>query len=215
MPKKKVKESPKTPVSITACPDYDTGSVESAMERLFSSHEHFARFVRPGERILLKVNLLAPRHPETQTTTHPAVVAALARLVSDAGATAVIGDSMGGPFRQGIMRTAYRRTGIAEAARETGAELNQDFGTMRLSNPGGGLVHAFDLCNMIDGVDRIIAVPKVKTHQLVTLTCASKILFGLVPGMLKTSYHQTLPDVEQFGRMLVDLTEFIRGYRPT
>ena len=215
MPQKKVKDNIATPVSVTACPDYDIGTVGPAVERLFSSHEGFTRFVKPGERVLLKVNLLAPTRPDRHTTTHPAVVAALARLVRDAGATAVIGDSMGAPFRPSLMRTAYWRSGLSEVARETGAELNQDFATMRLSNPGGSLVRAFDLCRMIEGVDKIIAVPKVKTHQLVTLTCASKILFGLVPGMLKTSYHQKLPDVDQFGQMLVDLTEFTRGHRPT
>ena len=95
MPQKKVKDNIATPVSITACQDYAIGTVGPAVERLFSSHEGFSRFVKPGERVLLKVNLLAPARPDRHLTTHPAVVAALARLVRDAGATAVIGDSMG------------------------------------------------------------------------------------------------------------------------
>ena len=215
MPDLTTTESPAPPVALTRCADYTDGNVDAAVDRLFGTHEGFSHFVKPGDRVLLKVNLLSPSQPETQTITHPAVVAALARFVRDSGATAVIGDSMGAPFHRTILRTAYWRTGLAEAAGRTGAELNRDFGTMRLSNPEGGLIHAFDLCTMMEDVDKIIAVPKVKTHQLVTLTCAAKILFGLVPGMIKTSYHQKLPDVDQFGEMLVDLTEFVRHRRPT
>lgn len=202
-------------VAETRCRGYGREEVQKAVSDLFNADEQFSRFIRPGDRVLLKVNMLSPKLPKRATTTHPEVVRAAAQIVHDAGGHAVIGDSMGAPMRMGLINVGYRKTGYRDIADEGLAELNRNMSSMKASNPSGRLIRSFDLCSMIDDVDKVIALPKVKTHQLCTLTCAAKILFGLVPGTLKPGYHAKLPDVDHFGQMLVDLTELIRRMRPT
>ncbi len=54
-----------------------------------------SRWVRPGQQVLLKVNLLTAATPEKGITTHPAVILALAELVREAGGRPVVADSPG------------------------------------------------------------------------------------------------------------------------
>src|SRR5699024_11893804 len=48
-----------------------------------------SRFVQPGDRILLKANLLRPVPPEAAVCTHPAVIGAIAKLIREAGGTEI------------------------------------------------------------------------------------------------------------------------------
>ena len=68
-------------VYVISCPDY--GHAEGAVRELICRMGGMERFVRPGERIFLKVNLLAAARPEQAITVHPAVAAAVGRLAVD------------------------------------------------------------------------------------------------------------------------------------
>ncbi|MFW3147052.1 MAG: DUF362 domain-containing protein, partial [Thermoplasmatota archaeon] len=59
----------------------------------------------------------------------------------------------------------------------------------------------------LDDADLIIALPKIKTHMLCGLTCASKVMFGIVPGTEKVKYHTRFPDSLDFTRVLLDLDD--------
>ena len=58
-------------VYVASCPNYD--GAEEALRNLLAKLGGMERFVKPGERILLKVNLLRPAAPESAVCTHPAV----------------------------------------------------------------------------------------------------------------------------------------------
>lgn len=77
------------PVALRQADAYDAHAlVPLAAELLQAAGVRF----RPGERILVKPNLVAPTNAELSTT-HPAVVAAACRAALDAGAKVVVGDS--------------------------------------------------------------------------------------------------------------------------
>ena len=59
---------------MASCPNYD--GAEEALRNLLAKLGGMERFVAPGQRVLLKANLLRPSPPETAVCTHPAVVAA-------------------------------------------------------------------------------------------------------------------------------------------
>ena len=107
-------------VYLAACPDY--GQAEAKLREAVAALGGMERFVRPGERILLKANLLRAAPPESAICTHPAVAAAAAKLVAEAGGTAVITDSPGGALhKEAVLRGLYEKTGMAQAASATGA----------------------------------------------------------------------------------------------
>ena len=104
-----------TQVYAASCPDY--GQAEEAIRALVEQMGGMGRFVRPGERIVLKANLLRAAPPESAICTHPAVVEAVAKLVKEAGGTPVICDSPGGALhKEAVLRSLYEKTGMAAAA---------------------------------------------------------------------------------------------------
>jgi Pyruvate/2-oxoacid:ferredoxin oxidoreductase delta subunit len=57
----------------------------------------------------------------------------------------------------------------------------------------------------------VINLPKLKTHQMMGLTCAVKNLFGAVVGMRKPGLHlQAGADKAFFALMLLELADFLR-----
>lgn len=155
--------------------------------------------------MVLKPNLLQAQPPERGITTHPVVVAAVARWVRSTGATPVIVDSPGGLLNTRVLRKVYQATGMLAVAEETGALLNHDVSAVRVSLSGGKATQTLDALRAVEEADAIINLPKLKTHGLLQLTGAVKNLFGTVPGVTKGAYHARFPAVERFSAMLLDI----------
>jgi uncharacterized protein (DUF362 family) len=153
------------------------------------------------------MNLLSASDPQKAITTHPAFMNAIIQEVMDRGGKVLIADSPGGLYTEGSLKKAYRETGILEVAEETGAELNYDTRSHKVKHPDGRFLKSFNFCDYIDECDIKIAVPKIKTHMFCGLTCASKIMFGVVPGTEKVRYHTRFLNTLDFSRMLHDLTD--------
>jgi uncharacterized protein (DUF362 family)/NAD-dependent dihydropyrimidine dehydrogenase PreA subunit len=197
-------------VAVVRCGSYEDDRVSSSVSKALTLIGGISRFVGEGDRVLLKVNLLSASDPGKAITTHPSVVKAVVRQVQAAGGVPVIGDSPGGRFTRGSLANAYEKSGMKEVAAETGAHLNYNTGSMQVSNPGGKLIKRLDLIKALDEVDVVITLPKMKTHMYTRFTGATKILFGVVPGLTKPVYHAKLSDVGRFSDMLLDLLEYVK-----
>ena len=167
-------------------------------------------FVKPGQKVLLKVNLLMKKRPEEAVTTHPSVVEAVARLVLEAGGIPIIGDSPGGPYTVNALRAIYAKSGLREVAERTGAILNEDVGQTTIQYPEGKLVKSLTVTNCVLEADVIIPLSKLKTHGMMTYTGAVKILFGVIPGLLKAEYHLKMFKVRDFADLLVDIATWVK-----
>jgi len=185
-------------VARVGCPTYEPAEVERALRRGIEALGGLRRFVRPGERILLKPNILAGSAPEKAVTTHPAVLAALGSLQREAGAEVAFGDS------SGIVdsRQAAQDSGLLEAGRQAGLAY-EDFDR-------GRPLARFPVARCLQGYDGLISLPKLKTHQLTRLSGAVKNLFGCIPGRLKPLLHLRHPDVLDFSRLLAGLHLHLR-----
>ena len=95
---------------------YAQPDMEGAAEKILGFFGGPEAILHKGKRVLLKVNLLLPREPEEATTTHPALVAALAKKLVQAGGAVTIADSPGGPYTEGALRRIYRACGMLWAA---------------------------------------------------------------------------------------------------
>lgn len=189
-----------TPVSIARA-TYD----EPGIERLLEPLGGMQRFIEKGDRVLLKVNLLTGREPEKAVTTHPDLVRAVARAVRDAGGRPFIGDSPGGPFSEWNLRMVYQKSGLEELAREEGISLNYDTGARKIDIPGGRRLKRAPFCTYFLEADKVIALPKLKTHSFQYLTLACKIMYGTVSGLTKARYHARFPNRNVFADMLLDV----------
>jgi uncharacterized protein (DUF362 family)/Pyruvate/2-oxoacid:ferredoxin oxidoreductase delta subunit len=163
-------------------------------------------FVSPGDRVLLKPNLLSAKDPSRAITTHPSVVETVAALVREAGGDPFIGDSPGGALR-GIDRV-LESTGMKEMADRAGIEL------VNFESSGSEEMDAGDyrlyVARPVLEADVIINLPKLKTHSLTLMTGAVKNMFGCVPGFRKAEMHKLFPKPAEFAVMLVELFGRIR-----
>ncbi|MFQ5441255.1 MAG: DUF362 domain-containing protein [Thermodesulfobacteriota bacterium] len=175
----------KKKVSITRCARYEDEAVYEGVKEAVGVIGGMGRFVKAGERILLKPNLLAAKPPEAAVTTHPCLVRAVIRLVREAGATPVVGDS---PALGGARKVAGR-CGILEVCESEGVELIELTNPVMVENPGGHTFKRLEVAESVLDVDGVINIPKLKTHAQMLLTLGVKNIFGCVPGKLKPQWH--------------------------
>jgi uncharacterized protein (DUF362 family) len=202
----------KNKVSIIKCEKYEINTVEAAIRTALEPFGGLASFVKPGNRVLLKVNMLWGASPEDCVTTHPVVVEALIRLLTECDALPFIADSPGGyPYTPAILKRFYAKCGFQEVADRYGIECNLDTSFEDVSIPDGLLLKRVNIIKPALKADVIINLPKLKTHGYTYLSCATKNLFGLVPGLEKVGFHSKLKQADNFSKMLLDIALFAKS----
>ena len=196
-----------TKVALCACPDYDTANVASAVDRAVGLCGGMETFVRPGQRVLLKPNMLSAAPLEQRVTTDPAVVRAVGKLVLKAGGRIIIGDS---PAIDKVSRIS-RLTGMKEVADELGADLIEFCRPTLAKTPEGSIYHALELEETALTADVVINLPKLKTHCMMLLTMGVKNLFGTVVGPRKSQWHMHAgADRIMFADLLLDICRTVK-----
>ena len=192
-----------TVVNLVHCENY--GAVPVAMARLMEGLGGMGRFVKPGQSVLIKPNLLSNHRPEEAVTTHPEVVRALIREVKAQGAHPWVADS---PASIADLKRVWEMTGIEAVCREENVPLVnlEKAGSQSFEEDG---IH-FTIAKPVLEADAIISVPKVKTHVLTGVTGAVKNLYGTVPGRQKTMFHKMYPYPLDFARLLVAIHRHVR-----
>ena len=192
-------------VALAKCGSYNINEIQPAVERLLAALGGIRSFVRPGQNVLLKPNMLSDHRPEDAVTTHPEIVRALIRLVKQAGATPIVADSAASSIN---IERVWENTGFrALCAEESVPLLNlEKAGSQRFEFHGV----PFSVAKPVLDADLVINVPKLKTHVLTVLTYAVKNMFGAIPGYQKTMLHKQFHDPISFGHLLASLYAIIR-----
>ncbi len=194
-------------VAILKCRSYDSDELYAKVNESVGLLGGMESFVRPGERILLKPNLLAEKPVEAAVTTHPAVVEAAIRLVKEAGATPVVGDSPG----IGSALKNADKCGVLVVCKATGTEFVEFTDAVMVENPSSHTFKRIEVAREVLEVDGIINLPKLKTHVQMNLTLGVKNLFGCVPGKRKPQWHLAAGiDSLHFASMILDLYLYLK-----
>lgn len=175
---------------------------------MFAGLGGMGRFVRPGQKVLLKPNMLTDKEPERAVTTHPEVVRAVARMVRRAGGDPAVADS---PANVVKIEKVWERTGFRAMCDE------EDIPLLNLEKSGSRTLNLADgtsiaVSQPVLDADVVIGVPKVKTHLLTVYTGAVKNIYGMVPGFHKTSLHKEFPSPAAFGQLIALLHDKVRPH---
>lgn len=198
----------KTAVSIERCAGYKLEQVTKSVRASVEAIGGIDQYVRPGERVLVKPNLLAAYPPERAVTTHPIFLIAVIKLIQDAGAKVLFGDSPSQAIRG--VDFHWRATGMDEVAARTGAQLvNFEGASSRIVALNNPFVPRAHITRISDEVDRIVAVPKLKTHGLTLFTGAVKGQFGMVPGLNKSNFHKIAPNPDDFAAIMAAIYQAV------
>jgi uncharacterized protein (DUF362 family) len=193
----------KPTVSLLNTHSYERGSLAIALEQLLEPLGGISAVVKPGDRVLLKPNLLTGARPTKECTTRPELIYCVAKMVQAAGGKPFLGDSPAFGSAKGVARA----NGLAEMAAELHLPI-VEFHGQRYET--GGELHHLRLSKEAMGADVVINLPKIKSHMQLTLTMGVKNLFGCVPGKMKAWWHmEAAKDVNKFAHMLIETARAI------
>jgi len=187
-------------VSLQAQASYEPESLARAVDALLAPLGGLGAFVRPGDRVVLKPNLLLGFPPERAITTHPAVVRAVAQHALDCGARVAIGDSPG----LGSIERVGRACGIDAVVRDLGLAW-VEFTPLEVVDDRR-VFKRLSIARELLEADVVINLPKLKTHCQMLMTLAVKNMFGAVVGLQKLQWHYRAGrDKHIFARMLYEI----------
>lgn len=197
-------QTQKPSVSLIRATSYEREALRESLVTLLEPFGGIAAFVKKGDRVLLKPNLLTGSRPSKECTTRPELVYEVAQMVLEVGGKPFLGDSPAFGSAKGVA--------LANGYQPLLQELNLpiiEFHGKRYQTVNESFNHLL-LCKEAMEADVVINLPKVKSHSQLTLTLGVKNLFGCVPGKMKAWWHMEAgKDANRFGEMLVETARAI------
>ena len=193
-------------VALVRCETYTDETVAAAVERGLDLLGGMRQFIHPGEKILLKPNVLVGDTPEKLVGPHPSVFKAVARQAQAVTGQLSYGDSPG----FGRPLNSARKAGLAAAADELGIPFADFENGREVQFHDSPFVKSFVLAEGVLAADGLISIAKFKTHGLTRLTGAVKNQFGCIPGLYKGEFHLKMPNPLDFAKMLVAINLYLR-----
>lgn len=182
---------PRAQVGIAKAGSYDPALIKGQLRDLFDSLGGIGDVIGSGDKVAIKVNLtggVKGNTPPPGTTapeswvTHPAVVQAMGELLLDAGASKIY-------IVESVWEwESYVDWGYVDMAKGLGAtllDLNSaspynDYATLPVGKDWF-IYQNFQLNHVLEEVDALISVAKMKCHYLLGVTQSMKNLIGLAP----------------------------------
>ncbi|MBW4518863.1 MAG: DUF362 domain-containing protein [Scytolyngbya sp. HA4215-MV1] len=191
-------------VSLVRAHSYDRAQLRTAVETLLAPLGGMAAFVKPGDRVLLKPNLLTGARPTKECVTRPEVVHCVAQMVQEVGGKPFLGDGPAFGSAAGVAKA----NGYLPLVQELNLPI-VEFHGKRYETVSASFNHLLLSKEAMDA-DVVINLPKVKSHMQLTMTLGVKNLFGCVPGKMKAWWHMEAgKDSTRFGEMLVETARTI------
>lgn len=190
-------------VSVVNCPEYDVKLVYDSIKKALKDINFE---IKEGSNILLKPNILNQSKPESAVVTHYTVVDAMCKILKEKNCKISIGESSGNPLGVGGTKKAFETSKIKDVANKYDAKIVA-FEAEKLitESINGKVLKKITFAKCIRDFDRIINLPKLKTHMYTNYTGAIKNTYGFVPGALKIKYHQIGSNIQIFGNILLDI----------
>lgn len=180
---------------------YRTG-IEHALDHLGG----LAKYVKPGQKVLLKPDLMYDYPGDCGLVTSAEFIAAVGRMVKELGGDASIGDS---PFiLRGRIEDFWRRNGLHEVARRDGLEL-VNF-EMASSRAVAVETRVFYISKAVLEADLVINLPRLKRDSRTGYAAAIRNMLGTIPGFQKGRIYQESHGGRRLAGILVDLFSVVR-----
>jgi uncharacterized protein (DUF362 family) len=157
-----------------------SGDPGAATKKALEAMGGISRFVKKGQRVILKPNMSFARTPDFSATTHPSVVVTVAQACIDAGAQQVL------VLDHTLQRAelCLERTGIREACKSIpGVHVlaPQDRKFFReIKIPQGKVLERVEVVKEVLDNSVLINIPVAKSHSTTGVSLGMKGLMGLI-----------------------------------
>ena len=157
-----------------------SGDPAAATKRALEALGGISRFVKKGQRVVLKPNMSFARTPEFSTTTHPIVVATVAQACMEAGAQQVL------VLDHTLQRAEFclERTQIRETCKNIpgvhvlALQERKFFGEIKI--PQGKVLDRVEVFREILDGHVLINIPVAKSHSATGVSLGLKGLMGMI-----------------------------------
>ncbi len=148
------------------------------------------KYVKPGDTVALKPNVVTGEGAGPGVTTDKRVVAAMIRLSKEAGALRVMVVEGAGYFTK--TSRALELSGIKALAEENGAETVDvdNSPIVKVDVPDPLLIDVVEVSKEFMDADVRINMPVMKTHDQLSVTLGVKNLKGILPRYMKRNFHK-------------------------
>jgi uncharacterized protein (DUF362 family) len=174
-----------------------TGSPSQLLQAAMAPLGGMGRFVKKGQRVVIKANVAWARTPEQACTNNPELFAALIKQCYDAGAKKVAAwDHTCDNYQ-----FTFSRSGLKETAQKSGADLFSGHGRnvyRQVDVPKGKKLKTAEVLRDVLESDVFVNFPIPKHHFATELTLGLKNLIGIVWDMEllhKIDLHQCIADI--------------------
>ncbi|MCM8808911.1 MAG: DUF362 domain-containing protein [Candidatus Omnitrophica bacterium] len=153
------------------------------------------KFVKKGQKVVIKPNIAWNRTPEQGANTHPEVVSALVKLCKKVGAKVIVTENPVNPWN-----VSFVTSGIKESVEKAGGMIKPPTEWVNVNINGDVLKDAEVLKDVVE-CDVLIDVPVVKVHGGGVVTIAMKNFMGIVKDrgyFHKTNLHRCIAEITKY-----------------
>ena len=193
-------------VALEYLNDYNIEDLRKAVEKSFQAL-NMKSIIKPNMKILIKACLPDAVHKDNAETTHPEVVRAIAEILTKMGAKCIVADSPKNRNTEDFLSDVYLNTGMLEMANLTMCELNKDLTISNLEVAEGVKTKGITILDIVNQVDAVINIGKLKFDENLGYLGASSNVFGLLPGELKGLILNRLTTLADFNDYIIDMYE--------
>jgi uncharacterized protein (DUF362 family) len=174
------------------------GDIEPAVRKAVDMLGGMGRFVKPGNRVVIKPNMSFATGPERASNTHPLVIKTLALMCRQAGAARVLVlDNPLAPAEQCI-----ENSGIGAACSAIEKNMAQTVTDpsrfKQVAIADGRSLRKTDVMHEVLNADVLIAAPQAKSHSGAGVSLSMKGMMGLISNrrvMHRLDLHETIVDL--------------------
>ncbi len=158
------------------------------------------RFVKKGQKVVIKPNIAWNRNVEQAANTHPEVVKALVKMCRQAGASQVVViDNTCNPWN-----LTYVTSGIEAAVKEAGGLMKPPVSFKKVTLEKAVVLKEAEVLEEVLAADVVINVPVVKVHgSQARVTISMKNLMGVVKD--RGFFHRS-----DLNRCIAEISSFVR-----
>jgi len=121
-------------VYLKKCEEYDYELIYGIIKDSIENLGGIEKYIKKGEIVFIKANLLMAKKPEKGVTTHPVFVKAVGNyLINENNNEVIVGDSPGGPYNEKALMKVYKECGYIEAFKDTEIKLNRNFDSKKIN----------------------------------------------------------------------------------
>lgn len=196
-------------VSLHTLESFNLTQVENAVRECFADI-CIEKLVHPKMKVLLKVALPEDAHPDRAVTTHPSIVRGIINMLSELDVSVLVADSPYGRYNDACLEEVYLNTGMIEVANSSKCELNRNMSTFHLETPNGVRAKSLHLLEVINEVDAIINVGKIKIDDTLGFMGVCSNMFGLIPGDEKTQIIKRTDNLKDYNNYIIDIIDALQ-----